>query len=681
MKRYSIVGTAAAVLFASSQLASHSAFAVGERAGVAGAVRGAVEQISYSKPTATVGRVVSSGDPIRLGDQIKTGPFSGLQIMLLDQTVFTIGPDAAMVIDKFIYNPKSAKGGALQARILKGTFRFVSGKIAHQNPKGVQLKLKVATLSIRGTNIIGRTGGPSDLVILAGTGSHNNVGSPTSALNVWAQRFRTTITETGYGAIVFGNGGPSRVQYFDRTAFARLLRLLQIQPPAPAAGGGAPGANSNDLTTNAAIDYTGEGIRRFLFNLNPRADTDLPPFIPLPSAGGGDDGDMKKRKRKFRLKYRLFILFLLSHPRIRRLLRHRYRELLAHHPHLRRLVRRNPRIRFFVQLHLLRYLLWHPRARWLHKHPRYRHFVGHLRLRALLRHPHLWRLAHKHHVLFLLRHRFILGRHAWAHHGALLRLLRQHPHAHLLLKQHRRRLLARHPHLRRLLKNPNVRFLVQLRYLHYLLRDPRVRRILAHARYRLLIKQLRLYAVFRHPHIHQIALRHQLLFLLRHHPGRGLHAWAHHGHLLKHLRHDPYAHGLLKQHRRRLLARHPHLRRLLRNPNVRFLVQLHFLHYLLRDPRVRKLLAHARYRHLVRRLRLKVAFRHPHIRHLALRHRVRFLLLHHRLHKHLGKRLNKHLHKRLHRKLHKRLHRQRPHRLRKRLRHRLRHQHAYRPGK
>ena len=671
MKRHSTLGIAAAVLIAGSQLVPSAAFAVGERAGVAAAVRGAVEQISYSKPKATVGRVVSSGDPIRLGDRIRTGPFSGLQIMLLDQTVFTIGPDAAMVIDKFVYNPKSSRGGTLNARILKGTFRFVSGKIAQQNPKGVRLKLKVATLSIRGTNVLGRTGGAADIVILSGTGSRNNIGSPTSAIGVLAKGFRATITETGYGAIVYGDGTRSRTRYFDREAFRRLLRLLQIRPPAPAAGGRGPGASTNNLTTNAAIGYTGEGIRQFFFNLNPRTDTDLPPFIPLPSAGG-DDGDMKDRKRKFRRKFRLLVLFLLSHPRIRYLLWRRYRQVLAHHPHLRRLVR-NPRIRFVVQLHLLRYLLWHPRARWLLKHPRYRYLNRHLRLRALLRHPHLWRLAHRHHVLFLLRNRFLLGRHAWAHHTALLRLLRRHPHALLLLKQHRRRLLARYPHLRRLRKNPNVRFLVQLRYLQYLMRDPRVRGLLADARYRHLVRRLRLYAVLRHPHIHQIALRHHLLFLLRHRNGRGLHAWAYHRPLLKHLKRNPYAHRLLQQHRRRLLARHPHLRRSLQNPKVRFLVQVRSLHYLLRDPRVRRLLAHTRYRHLARKLRLRAAFRHPHIRQLALRQRVRFLLLRHRLHK----TPNEKLHKKLRKRLHRRTHRRPPPRLRKRLQYRLRQQHAH----
>ena len=60
-----------------------SSFAAGEKAGVAGAVRGSVKQVAFNKAS-SVGRAVASKDPIRLGDRIVTGSKSGLQILLLD---------------------------------------------------------------------------------------------------------------------------------------------------------------------------------------------------------------------------------------------------------------------------------------------------------------------------------------------------------------------------------------------------------------------------------------------------------------------------------------------------------------------------------------------------------------------------------------------------------------------
>ena len=73
----SAVFVAAAVILGQALVPTLS-HALGERAGVAAAVRGSVKQISYRTPNAAVGRIVSSGDPIRLGDRITTGSKSGL---------------------------------------------------------------------------------------------------------------------------------------------------------------------------------------------------------------------------------------------------------------------------------------------------------------------------------------------------------------------------------------------------------------------------------------------------------------------------------------------------------------------------------------------------------------------------------------------------------------------------
>ena len=102
MKKKAIVPMA--VLGAASALAlgvnDAPAQQAGTKAGVAAAVRGPVQQVSFRTPSATVGRNVSSGDEIFLGDRIVTGPAGGLQVMLLDGTTFSIGPNSSMVIDE-----------------------------------------------------------------------------------------------------------------------------------------------------------------------------------------------------------------------------------------------------------------------------------------------------------------------------------------------------------------------------------------------------------------------------------------------------------------------------------------------------------------------------------------------------------------------------------------------------
>ena len=84
-----------------------------EQAGVSAAVRG---QVALTRVQVAVGRQVVGGEPILLQDAIQSGQRSGMQIMLLDQTVFTIGPESELVIDEFVYDPKT-NAGKLSAEI------------------------------------------------------------------------------------------------------------------------------------------------------------------------------------------------------------------------------------------------------------------------------------------------------------------------------------------------------------------------------------------------------------------------------------------------------------------------------------------------------------------------------------------------------------------------------------
>src|SRR6185295_10580180 len=96
-----LLGAASAIALGANDVPAQT----GTKAGVAAAVRGPVQQVSFRTPSANVGRNVSGGDEIFLGDRIVTGPAGGLQIMLLDGTTFSVGPNSSLVIDEFVYNP------------------------------------------------------------------------------------------------------------------------------------------------------------------------------------------------------------------------------------------------------------------------------------------------------------------------------------------------------------------------------------------------------------------------------------------------------------------------------------------------------------------------------------------------------------------------------------------------
>lgn len=173
----------------------------GTKAGVAAAVRGPVQQVSFQTPQATVGRNVASGDEIFLGDRIVTGPAGGLQIMLLDGTTFSVGPNSSMVIDEFVYNPADGTG-KLTASVTRGTLRLISGRLARQDQEAIKIKLPVATVGVRGTMSI-FSGGPNGWFTgLFGIGPNNTVDRPGSYLVVEINGVFYQIFRTGWGCTI-----------------------------------------------------------------------------------------------------------------------------------------------------------------------------------------------------------------------------------------------------------------------------------------------------------------------------------------------------------------------------------------------------------------------------------------------------------------------------------------------
>ncbi len=194
------LGLSAALAFL---FGSHAAEAqIGAKAGVAAAVRGPVQQISYRTPGASLGRDLTGGQEIFLGDRIVTGPGGGLQIILLDGTTFSIGPNSAMVIDEFVFNPATGTG-RLTASVARGTLRVISGRLARQDQEAIRVRLPSATVGVRGTMAV-FSGGPNGFFIgLFGIGPDNSANRPHSYLFVYDnQGGGIGIYRAGFGCTV-----------------------------------------------------------------------------------------------------------------------------------------------------------------------------------------------------------------------------------------------------------------------------------------------------------------------------------------------------------------------------------------------------------------------------------------------------------------------------------------------
>jgi hypothetical protein len=202
--QYRCASFAFGLLSAASALAISSSVSMsqtGSKAGVAAAVRGSVQQISFRTPQASVGRNVSSGQEVFLGDRIVTGPTGGLQILLLDGTTFSIGPNSDLAIDEFVFNPSNGSGN-LSASITRGTLRLISGHLARQDREAIRIKLPTATVGVRGTMSI-FSGGPAGWFTgLFGVGPENSADRPASHLLVEINGAKYEVFRTGWGCMI-----------------------------------------------------------------------------------------------------------------------------------------------------------------------------------------------------------------------------------------------------------------------------------------------------------------------------------------------------------------------------------------------------------------------------------------------------------------------------------------------
>ena len=158
---------------------------------------GVVKEISgtaFAKLPAEDKRQLSIGDNIYESDLITTEKKSSIGLQLKDDTVFKLGPEARLLAIKFKYQ-NDKENDSVTVKILQGSFRFVSGIIAKKRPEAMNVDTAVATIGIRGTNVVGEADATSATIILI-----ESEDSSRKAIIEVSNSFGTvTIDEPGYG--------------------------------------------------------------------------------------------------------------------------------------------------------------------------------------------------------------------------------------------------------------------------------------------------------------------------------------------------------------------------------------------------------------------------------------------------------------------------------------------------
>lgn len=164
-------------------------------------------------------------------DRIVTGARALVSITFSDDTRFHLGPNSEFRVDKV-----RSEEGIFSAAVLRGAFRFVTGLIAKQRPRAMQVAAgSVATIGIRGTTVGGEVAGESATIVLLE--SEGGAEQP-SAIEVGNQHGSVVIDQTGYGTRVpDAHSPPSPPARMSLRAIENLVRninsIQRISIPRP----------------------------------------------------------------------------------------------------------------------------------------------------------------------------------------------------------------------------------------------------------------------------------------------------------------------------------------------------------------------------------------------------------------------------------------------------------------
>ncbi|HEX3505253.1 MAG TPA: FecR domain-containing protein [Xanthobacteraceae bacterium] len=223
-----------AAFAAASVMAAALAPASAQQVGTATAVNPTSESTKPGAGTVSL----NVGANIVHRERIHTTPSGSVQLLFLDKSTLSIAPNTNLLIDEYIYDPKSNTGHML-ANLAEGALRFVGGALSHQGEASITTR--DAAIGIRGGTVT-VVRGPNGTKVI----DHFGVITITNGAGT------VTISRPGFFVLIANwNTPPSDPQRVTEDEIAYYLRLLTSKPGQNAGVSGL---------TNVTIGECGLGI-------------------------------------------------------------------------------------------------------------------------------------------------------------------------------------------------------------------------------------------------------------------------------------------------------------------------------------------------------------------------------------------------------------------------------------
>ena len=211
-------------------------------------VTSAAEGDPRGKPPAEAERVLRVGVDVQANEVITTQANDRAHLMFLDGTSLSVGPNAQLTIDKFVYDP-ATKTGDLAINASKGVFRLVGGKISKTN--AITVTTPSSTIGIRGGISIFNVGQQQTMSIFV-FGISMTVGAG-GKLEI--------VTRPGFQVTTIFGGLPGQAGAVPQGALGALFAQLE-----GSRGGGQGGADQAAQNSGFSGANSGQGSGNTLGN-------------------------------------------------------------------------------------------------------------------------------------------------------------------------------------------------------------------------------------------------------------------------------------------------------------------------------------------------------------------------------------------------------------------------------
>ena len=194
--------------------------------GIVGAISGTVK---------TETRTLNPGDKIYLNETIYAAENSGTQILLLDQSTFTIGSESEVVMDTFIYDPETSDG-KIVASVKQGSLKVISGLISKKNPDSLTVEVPEGTLGSRGTEFQTNVSKGKTDTLLIGPGKNNTLGLRPGAVLVGNNKGQTLLNKPYSVASMTKGKAPGKAKQITKAQLKKFNKKMKSLKVAKASG-------------------------------------------------------------------------------------------------------------------------------------------------------------------------------------------------------------------------------------------------------------------------------------------------------------------------------------------------------------------------------------------------------------------------------------------------------------